>query len=331
MLSMKLTLHQPLLTWYKANGRHDLPWRTTDDPYHIYVSEIMLQQTQVKTVLERFYFPFLEAFPTLQDVASSELDDILKRWEGLGYYTRAKNLHNAARQCGGILPDNAHDLMKLSGIGRSTAHAVASFAYKEPLPILDANVKRILYRYFALSEQNEKKLWEYAYRLFDPAHPFDYNQAMMDLGAMVCLSKNPLCDTCPFEPECQGKVAPHTFPERRIKTAKPTRNRSIVIFQRNNRYALIQRTNRFLHGLWGFFETEETIRGQRLLGHITQHYSHFTLEADVYLSEETFGDESYEWFGADEFSTLSMSRADHKAVALLRYNLEKKESGCESC
>ncbi len=162
---MKLTPQQSLLQWYEKNGRHDLPWRTTDKPYHIYLSEIMLQQTQVKTVLERFYFPFLERFPTLDDLAASHLDDVLKMWEGLGYYTRAKNLHAAAQQCNGMLPTTANDLLKLPGIGRSTAHAVAAFAYRESLPILDANVKRILHRYFALQERSEKKLWEYSYTL----------------------------------------------------------------------------------------------------------------------------------------------------------------------
>ncbi|MBN2869908.1 MAG: A/G-specific adenine glycosylase [Campylobacterales bacterium] len=323
---MKLTPQASLLNWYKIHGRHDLPWRTTGDPYKIYVSEIMLQQTQVKTVLERFYFPFLEAFPTLQDVAEAELDDVLKLWEGLGYYTRARNLHHAARQCGGILPNNAEGLMKLKGIGRSTAHAVASFAYREPLPILDANVKRILHRYFALIEREEKKLWRYAYELFDPSHPFEYNQAMMDLGAMVCLGKNPLCGSCPLEAGCRGKTAPLSYPEAKIKKTKPVRRRSIILHRRGSRYALYQRTSRFLHGLWGFFETDSPLgENGTFLGHITQHYSHFTLEADVYLCEEAFTEEGYEWFGADEFSTLSMSRADHKAVALLRYNLGKKE------
>jgi A/G-specific adenine glycosylase len=327
---MELTPQASLLSWYEHNGRHDLPWRNTDDPYAIYLSEIMLQQTQVKTVLERFYFPFLERFPTLRDVADAELDDVLKLWEGLGYYTRAKNLHHAARQCGGILPTNAHDLIQLSGVGRSTAHAIAAFAYRESLPILDANVKRILHRYFALPERNEKRLWEYAYLLFDPAHPYEYNQAMMDLGSLVCVSKNPLCDTCPLEANCQGKTSPHTFPEAKIKKAKPVRRRSILIHRRNGRYALIQRTSRFLHGLWGFFETDEALSDRNFLGHITQHYSHFTLEADVYLSGDKTELEGYEWFGLDEFSALSMSRADQKAVTLLRYNLGKKESGCES-
>lgn len=306
-----------LLRWYDKNGRHDLPWRMTDDPYHIYISEIMLQQTQVKTVLNRFYFPFLEAFPTLEAVAASDLDDVLKQWEGLGYYTRARNLHQAARQCKGKLPDNAHDLMRLSGIGRSTAHAIAAFAYREKLPILDANVKRILHRYFALKERNEKKLWEYAYALFDDQHPFEYNQAMMDLGATVCLAKKPQCDICPFKESCKGKSDPLSYPEAKTKALKPIRVHNIVVHQSGNRYALIQRSERFLHGLWGFFETTDIPDAKRM-GNITQHYSHFTLEADVYLSLDNIEEEGFEWFTLEEIGRLSLSRADHKVVEFIK-------------
>jgi len=317
--AMKLTPQASLLYWYEKNGRHDLPWRTSDDPYHIYVSEVMLQQTQVKTVLERFYFPFLERFPTLLEIAESDLDDVLKMWEGLGYYTRARNLHHAARQCNGILPDNAFDLMGLRGIGRSTAHAIAAFAYRESLPILDANVKRILHRYFALKERNEKKLWEYAYALFDSKHPFEYNQAMMDVGATVCLAKKPLCEVCPFVNSCKGKTDPLSYPEGKTKTIKPIRIRNIVVHQRDNRYALIQRKTRFLSGLWGFYECENISRSHlQSLGHITQSYSHFTLEADVYLSLENIGEEGFEWFALEEIDRLSLSRADHKVLEFIK-------------
>lgn len=321
---MNTSLHTSLLEWYEAHGRHGLPWRINPDPYAIYVSEIMLQQTQVKTVLERFYFPFLEAFPTLQDLADADQSDVLKKWEGLGYYTRARNLHKAARQVQGVLPKTAEELLRLPGIGRSTANAIAAFAYREPLPILDANVKRILHRYFALSERDEKKLWKCAYALLDSAHPFEYNQAMMDIGSSICLPKKPLCSVCPFEPTCKGKTSPLTYPEAKKKTIKPIRKPNIILYRRAERFALKERTSRFLHGLWGFAESEENIAaGMHYLGHITQHYSHFTLDAEVYLCEEMFDDEGFEWFELHEISALSLSRADHKAMALLRYNLKK--------
>lgn len=313
---MKSSPHLSLLQWYEANGRHDLPWRITQDPYPIYISEIMLQQTQVKTVLERFYFPFLKRFPTLNDLADADVDDVLKMWEGLGYYTRARNLHAAARQCNGELPKSAQELIKLPGIGQSTAHAIAAFAHREPLPILDANVKRIVHRYYALSERNDKKLWEYAYTLFDPAHPFEYNQAMMDVGATICLSKKPLCPLCPFEKSCKGKSSPLAFPSPKTKKMKPVRSRNIIVYQKEDHYALIQRRTRFLSGLWGFYESEELPEGNlKMLGEITQHYSHFTLRADLFLCEENTLPEGYEWFSLEEIAHLSLSRADHKVIA----------------
>lgn len=315
---MQSTPQQELLFWYKTNGRHDLPWRMTSDPYKIYISEIMLQQTQVKTVLERFYFPFLESFPTLQDLAEAHVDDVLKKWEGLGYYTRARNLHAASRQCDGVLPLNAYDLMQLPGIGRSTAHAVAAFAYREALPIMDANVKRILYRYFRLVDRNEKKLWEYAYALFDSNHPYEYNQAMMDVGATLCLPKKPLCEHCPFESTCQGKNSPLLYPSPKTKKVKPVRNRNIVIFENNGKFALYQRQERFLSGLWGFAQYEELNEFKNeYLGHITQHYSHFVLEADVYRCKSNDVDEEFEWFSLEEISELSLSRADHKILEFI--------------
>ncbi|MDD5212622.1 MAG: A/G-specific adenine glycosylase [Sulfuricurvum sp.] len=311
-------IHHSLLQWYKINGRHELPWRLTNDPYKVYVSEIMLQQTQVKTVLERFYFPFLEAFPTMEDLARASLDDVLKKWEGLGYYTRAKNLYLAARKCQGILPKNASELLELPGIGRSTAHAISAFAYKESLPILDANVKRILYRYFAIEKRDEKLLWKATYELFDSSHPFEYNQAMMDLGSLICLSKKPLCDVCPFEQGCAGKFTPQQYPEAKVKKIKPIRNRIIVVYKYNDKFALSQSKERFLHGLWGFMKYELFEKNEGVyLGHITQHYSHFTLQADVYMSKGDYVHEECEWFTLSEIAKLSLSRADHKVLKLI--------------
>jgi A/G-specific adenine glycosylase len=260
----------------------------------------------------------LERFPTLEDLADAQLDDVLKKWEGLGYYTRAKNLHTTARLCKGNLPTNAAELMQLPGIGRSTAHAIGAFAYKEPLPIMDANVKRILHRYFALEARDEKKLWSYAYTLFDPLHPYEYNQAMMDLGSLICVSKKPLCEGCPLEQTCQGKHSPLSYPHPKTKVVKPIRKRIIVVFQNNDKFALYQRRERFLHGLWAFAQYEDHAKAQgELLGHITQHYSHFTLEADVFRWMGDSFDEVFEWFDRDEINMLSLSGADHKVVSLL--------------
>ncbi len=308
--------HRSLFSWYQTHGRHDLPWRQTDDAYKIWISEIMLQQTQVKTVLERFYFPFLEAFPTLPDLAAADLDDVLKQWEGLGYYTRARNLHKAAQTAAPVMPTTVTGLQALPGIGRSTAHAVAAFAYHTPVPIMDANVKRILYRVFAVEKATEKQMWEYAYRLFDEERPYDYNQAIMDLGSMLCTVKAPQCDACPFNGICSGKDEPHAYPAKKVKKSVPLRRKTIVVHTHEGRYGMLQRKSRFLHGLWGFKEYEEIdTEGMISLGSVTQKYSHFTLEGDVYLCEAY--DEALEWFGPEEISKLALSGADHKVLKLL--------------
>ena len=309
--------HDSLYQWYQKNGRHDLPWRQTDDAYKIWISEIMLQQTQVKTVLERFYFPFLETFPTLADLAAADLDNVLKQWEGLGYYTRARNLHKTAKRVQNRLPTTVNELVTLPGIGQSTAHAIAAFAYKTPVPIMDANVKRILYRLFGIKTATEKMLWTKAHEFFDENRPYDFNQAMMDLGASICTGKFALCDECPFNSCCKAIDDPLSFPQKKAKKHIPTRKKQIIIHQHKGKFALQQRKSRFLNGLWGFTEYSDAkeIATAKSLGHISHSYSHFKLEAKVHLHNEFI--EDHEWFTFEEIHSLALSKADHKALALL--------------
>ena len=309
-------IHQNILIWYTKEGRVALPWRNTQSSYEIYLSEIMLQQTQVKTVLERFYFQFLEKFPTLIDVANAPVDDVLKAWEGLGYYTRARNLHKTAIETNGVLPSNAEALEKLSGIGKSTAHAVACFAFDEALPILDANVKRILYRFFAVTSCNDKKLWELAYELYDKNNAYIYNQTMMDIGSAICTHKNPLCAECPFESLCKGKDKPLLYPEKKKKKIKPIRKRTLVIFNKDEKYALTQNSERLLSGLWAFKQEEnfEVLENMTEIGEFKQHYTHFTLEASVVLVQNK-NQKSY--FTIEEIHDLALSGADRKTLAFL--------------
>ncbi|MCH9739396.1 MAG: A/G-specific adenine glycosylase [Epsilonproteobacteria bacterium] len=318
-------LHKNILSWYQEQGRVTLPWRNTQNPYKIYLSEIMLQQTQVKTVLERFYFPFLEKFPTLGDVAHAHQDEILKAWEGLGYYSRARNLHKTAQLSQGELPSTEQELEALPGIGKSTAHAVACFAFQRPLPILDANVKRILYRFFAIEKCNDKMLWEKAYELFDSNNAYIYNQTLMDIGAMVCRHKNPLCGTCPLASMCQGKDSPEQYPSKKSKKKKPTRNKQILIhLNTNKQYALSQNQTRLLHGLWAFPQEELNSSEHPYsthLGSFTHHYTHFSLEAEVSLSKSTPSTEM-QWFHIKEIDDLALSGADRKALALLQKHLQ---------
>lgn len=309
--------HDLILKWYAKNGRKNLPWRETKDVYGIYISEIMLQQTQVKTVLERFYLPFLEQFPTLESLSKSSLDEVLKLWEGLGYYTRAKNLHHTAQITQGKLPRTAQELEKLKGVGKSTAHAIACFAYGEALPIMDANVRRILYRFFALKES--KELWDWAYKLLDRDNAYEYNQAMMDIGAMICTNKNPKCDLCPLNSACLGKETPLAYPTKKVKKTKPIRQKDMIIYFDGKNYYLSQNHERFLHGLWSFIQIEPTTLEQNdtILGYIEQHYTHFKLEARVILRVNFPPLCQLNGFDKEGLKKLALSKADIKAIELL--------------
>lgn len=295
-MSTYLTFHQKLHTWYQAHGRHHLPWRKTDDPYHIWLSEVMLQQTQVQTVLERFYFPFLERFPSIKSLADADLQEVLKLWQGLGYYNRAKNLHKAAQATSPILPASVDELQKLPGIGRNTAHAIAAFAYHQPVAVMEANLKRVLCRIFALDAPAESVLWEKAMELLDTQHPFDYNQAMMDLGAMLCTPEAPQCLLCPAAEICAGKTTPKQFSPKKTAKAIPTRKQKIVVFRDiEGRIAVSPREGIFLHGLWQFAEcpadaaeayfenTAYPFAAMQQLGKVSHAYTHFRLEAEVYV------------------------------------------------
>ena len=310
---------EALLSWYLENGRHDLPWRKTKDPYKIYLSEIMLQQTRVATVLERFYFPFLNRFPTLQSVAEASEEEVLKAWEGLGYYSRARNLHRAAKLFGGVLPRSSEELQRLPGIGKSTARAIACFAFGEGKPILDANVKRILYRYYRRRKATERELWKMAERLFDPEHPYEWNQGVMDLGATLCLPDAPYCGECPLASGCRGKENPLRYPAPTDRKTRPIRKQSILVLEIEGRLALQCSRKRFHGGLWHFPRCEEEWPGEEL-GAIRQVYSHFTLAGEVLRVEslpEGFSREEIRFFTLAEIEELPMGGADRKALSLV--------------
>jgi A/G-specific adenine glycosylase len=326
------SVHTLVLTWYQHRGRHHLPWRNTSDPYAIYLSETMLQQTQVATV-ERDYYPrFLKRFPTIQHIANAQPEDVLQQWQGLGYYRRAKHLHEAARACAPTLPANVTSLMALKGIGRNTAHAIMAFAHREPYAIMEANVKRIITRIYALTHPNDAQLWRYAEALLDHTHPFEWNQAMMDIGAMICTPKTPQCALCPLESICQGKASPHAYPEPKPRKRTPMRNQHIIIAHdcKTQRILMLPRSTDFLHGLYGFIETDstdthvhyaghsQTINTLHPLGCIRQVYSHFTLLADVWLWDipPEIAPSINAWYSYAQARALPSSRADDKALEL---------------
>ena len=305
--------HQNIQNWYRQNGRLYLPWRNTDEVYYIYLSEVMLQQTQVKTVLERYYIPFIERFPTLKSLGEAPLDDVLKMWEGLGYYNRAKNLHKTATLVD-ALPSDIDELIKLPGIGKNTAHAVATFGFNQPVPIMEANVKRILCRLHQLITPNDKKLWEIAYDLVDNVNPFDYNQAMMDIGATICLPRNPKCEICPLHDICKGKEEPALYPTKK-KRVVPTREQNILVRVYDDKLSLTQREGKFLHGLWGFESVEIPHCAAEYLGEVTHAYTHFKLICKVYVYYEN-SPEQPDYFSENEIQKLAISKVDEKIVKL---------------
>jgi len=215
-----MTLSDALLKWYDLN-RRTLPWRGTRDPYRIWLSEIMLQQTRAETV-ERYYARFLDHYPTVRHLADAEEDAVLKLWEGLGYYSRARNLHNAAKlvcdQYRGIFPKTSKELQKLPGIGPYAANAIASIAYDECAPALDGNQARVLTRVLAHESplRTPFDLETPALQLISRARPGDYNQALMDLGASICTPQNPSCEACPLYMFCtaQKNGDPESFPRK---------------------------------------------------------------------------------------------------------------------
>ena len=264
MLNNKKTgkIQGALFDWYDAEKR-DLPWRQTRDPYPIWVSEIMLQQTQVQTVIP-YYRRWMRAFPTLRRLAKAPEEKVLKLWEGLGYYSRARNLRKAAqkiqRDFGGVVPEDYQDMLSLPGIGKYTAGAILSIAHNQPLPVLDGNVKRVLSRLFALKENgasgaSEKRLWKIAEDFLPDARPGDFNQAVMELGATVCLPKNPTCLLCPVKNFCAAKKSgdPEKFPPPKPRAPSKKIEVSAAVLQRGKKVFIQQRPHEgLMGGLWEF-------------------------------------------------------------------------------
>ncbi|MBU3612380.1 A/G-specific adenine glycosylase [Polynucleobacter sp. MG-27-Goln-C1] len=261
-----------LIAWHGKDGRQGLPWQSIRDPYAVWVSEIMLQQTQVATVLER-YPRFMKRFPTVKKLAAAPLDDVLAEWAGLGYYTRARNLHACAKQVmmefGGKFPADPVLLEQLKGIGRSTAGAIAAFAFYGRAPILDANVKRILARLFGIEGAIQEKsvndaLWLIAKTLL-PKKGVDmpvYTQALMDFGATWCTSRKPVClsgeKKCPFEKECQANLSDQVLllPRKVIKAKSPEFNCDMLLLRHGDSVLLQRRPDKAIWGgLWSLPES----------------------------------------------------------------------------
>ncbi len=327
ILSQQLNLHiQPLetqnttlpfaeriLIWFDQHGRKNLPWQENRSAYRVWISEIMLQQTQVNTVIP-YFLKFMQTFPSLESLANAEQDEVLKYWSGLGYYARARNLHKAAQtirdQHKGIFPDDLEAVIALSGIGKSTAGAILSIAYQQKHAILDGNVKRVLARYYQIegwtgSTAVQKQLWEYAERLLPQQQPTqrnaDYTQAMMDLGATLCTRRKPNCTACPLRSDCQvfrtGQV--QNYPQAKPKKKIPERSAIMLILQNKAGDVLLEKRPSvgIWGGLWSFPQFEQESQASEwlldyyaielaqasLLPERMHTFSHFRLHIQPYL------------------------------------------------
>lgn len=249
---------EALLTWFDKHGRKNLPWQHPRTPYAVWVSEIMLQQTQVKTVIP-YFLKFMQSFQDVKALAEASEDEVLAHWSGLGYYRRGRNLRAAAiqimEQHQGVFPSDFTSLIALPGIGASTANAILSLAFEKPAAILDGNVKRILSRYFLVAGDPQKKavenkLMAHAKACLSQSRPADYSQAIMDLGALICTPKKPECNECPMQNHClaQQNNAVDAYPEKITRKPKPTRELQFLLIHQNNKLYLEKQPS---EGLWG--------------------------------------------------------------------------------
>ncbi|KAF3978075.1 MAG: A/G-specific adenine glycosylase [Methylococcales symbiont of Iophon sp. n. MRB-2018] len=249
---------QKVLTWFDSNGRKDLPWQQAISPYRVWLSEVMLQQTQVSTVIP-YFNEFIEQFPNINALASAPLDSVLHLWAGLGYYARARNLHKTATLIsanGGVFPDQLDALIALPGIGRSTAGAILSIAFNKSYPILDANVRRVLARHYAIAGWSghtkiSNQLWAISTLNTPVKRSADYTQAMMDLGATLCTRSKPLCNQCPISASCLAKIENkvHFLPTAKPTKTIPVKNIFFLILQNQQQQFLLEK--RPASGIWG--------------------------------------------------------------------------------
>lgn len=288
---------QRLLKWFNQYGRTDLPWQQHKTPYRVWVSEIMLQQTQVNTVIP-YFERFVKTFAKVSELANADEDEVMHLWAGLGYYNRARNLHKAAKMImnsfAGLIPNTFDELVKLPGIGASTAGAILSLAFNQPATILDGNVKRVLTRLHGITapidEQSTlQKLWQLADE-YTPKkkHTANYTQAMMDLGALLCTRKNPQCYICPIQKYClayrHDTIA--IIPRKKTTRKIPVRKATFMIIKKEN-YVLLQK--RPAHGVWGglwsFPELEGQINVERMRSFC---FKHFKIKSPHYQMMATF-------------------------------------------
>ncbi|WP_457747113.1 A/G-specific adenine glycosylase [Sulfurimonas sp.] len=305
-------MQKKLLAWYEQNGRHTLPWRNTQNIYHIYLSEVMLQQTQVNRVRDEYYPHFLEKFPTLAILADAKESEILASWSGLGYYSRARNLHATAKICKNKLPQTFEELVALPGIGNYTASAICSFGYHQNIPVIDTNIKRVIKRYFALTNPGEKELTLKATELLNAKEPRAHNLALMDLGSLICLPKKPKCTLCPLESLCQAKEEPELYSQ-----TKKTQYESMELFYgiclKNETIALVKSEGNMYKGMLELPSVEPI--EEHFLASFKHSYTKYKLNVQLYYLEEC---ENADFFPLNKLNSTPVSSLVKKALASLK-------------
>lgn len=339
---------QPLLQWYDVHGRKNLPWQSPREPYRVWVSEIMLQQTQVQTVIP-YFNRFMAEFPRIDDLAQAHEDKVLSLWSGLGYYSRARNLHHTAKiisaQYAGIMPQDLSVLISMPGIGPSTAAAILSQAYNLPTAILDGNVKRVLTRFFRIAGWPEqaaikKMLWELANECMHQERCAEYTQAIMDLGATCCTLKKPNCTQCPVQQHCQALKHNelHLYPTKKVKKAIPVHQQQFLVL--HNQQKMIYLEKRPPTGLWGglwclpsinkeccplsFIKQQYNLQGEQptALTSFKHRFSHFHLEIDaIAITTKSLGmqvaETNGQWFTQHNLSSLGLAKPTVLILATL--------------
>ncbi len=348
-------LHTALIAWFEAH-REDLPWRHTGDPYAVWVSEIMLQQTQVATVIP-YFEQFMAQFPTVEALAAAPLDNVLKRWEGLGYYSRARNLHRAARmvvdQYGGNLPADIDDLKKLPGIGPYTAGAIGSLAFGLDVPIVDGNIIRVFTRLYNIDGDvtqpgTRRELWSLAGEIVPAGRAAAWNEGLMELGRRLCTPRNPDCDNCPLADHCEAHHLNLQYerPVRSARKAVPHLDVTAAVIRGGGEKVLIaqRREDAMLGGLWEFpggkrekgESLEECLRREireelgieiavgAQLATINHAYTHFRITLYVFECRLIDGEPQaidcadWAWVTLDEIDRYAFPVTDQKIIATLR-------------
>ena len=308
-----------LIRWFRENGR-DYPWRRTTDPYAILVSELMLQQTRIKAVLEKGYYEnWMERFPDVATLAGSEVESVLKAWEGLGYYNRARNLQKAARhieaRCGGEFPDTLEEIQALPGVGPYTAGAVYSFAFDRRAPIVDGNVIRVLARVFSYRDPADtskarKQFWEWADQLTPPGHARIYNSAIMELGQQVCTKSNPACPACPVSALCSSRGEPDldSIPAKSRRTGITRKREDVLAWTEGGKILLSREDGTRRRGLWSLPRLDPSeLRLFRKVHELTYPITRYQVTLGVYVRHEKtkkndpiLKNMQGEWFSLDD-------------------------------